>query len=159
MKHLVEPIRSLEEVSAVENYLKRKNKRNFLIFVLGINTGLRISDILGLDVKDVLNTDFIEITEKKTKKYKKIKLNKKLKNLLNIYIKDKKTIEPLFTGKQHKRLNRSQVYRFLNEACKDVGIKSNIGTHTLRKTFGFFFTKNIKILFYYKRFLTIQILI
>jgi len=138
MKHLVEPIRTITEIYAIKRFLKKRNKRNFLIFVLGINTGLRISDILGLDVKDVLNKDFIEITEQKTGKYKKILLNKKLKKLLGVYIRGKNPMEPLFTGKQHKRLNRSQVYRFLNDACKQVGIKSNIGTHTLRKTFGFF---------------------
>ena len=47
--------------------------------------------------------------------------------------------EPLFLGKKHKRLDRSQVYRFLNEVCEDLNIKANIGTHTMRKTFGYFF--------------------
>jgi len=41
----VEPIRNKEEVKAVEDYLKSKNERNRLIFVFGINTGLRVSDL------------------------------------------------------------------------------------------------------------------
>lgn len=43
---------------------------------------------------------------------------------------------PLFIGKKHCRLNRSQVYRFLNEACEKVGLKINVSCHSLRKAFG-----------------------
>lgn len=144
MKNLVEPIRSKSEIRALEQYLRKKNKRNCLIFVFGINTGLRVSDILGLNVSDVLNKNFVEIREKKTGKYKKFPLNEKLRRLINSYVKNKNPEEPLFIGRFNKRLNRSQVYRFLNSACSDIGINSNIGTHTMRKTFGFFFTKNTK---------------
>ena len=54
MKHLVEPIRDKKQIKAVENYLAKKSPRNRLLFVLGCNSGLRVSDILSLDVKDVL---------------------------------------------------------------------------------------------------------
>ena len=47
--------------------LKRK-KRDLVLFIFGINCGLRISDILKLDVGDVKGRDFVEIKEKKTKK-------------------------------------------------------------------------------------------
>ncbi len=46
---------------------------------------------------------------------------------------------PLFLGKKHCRLHQSQVYRFLNYACDQLGISINVGTHTMRKTFGYFF--------------------
>lgn len=49
--------------------------------------------------------------------------------------------EPLFIGKKHCRLDRSQVYRFLNDACKKLGILANVGTHTMRKSFGYHFYK------------------
>ncbi len=145
MKNLVEPIRSKSEIHALEEYLRQKNKRNCLFFVFGINTGLRISDILGLNVSDVLNKNFVEIKEKKTGKYKKFPLNDKLRHMIKLYVKNKKPEEPLFVGRFNKRLNRSQVYRFLNAACNDIGISSNIGTHTMRKTFGFFFISNLRI--------------
>ena len=45
--------------------------------------------------------------------------------------------EPLFVGKKHKRLDRSQVYRFINNTCKNLNIALNVGTHTMRKTFGY----------------------
>ena len=44
----------------------------------------------------------------------------------------------------YKRLDRSQVYRFINRACKNLGIEANVGTHTMRKTFGYHHYKQYK---------------
>ena len=55
MKNLVEPIKDKKDVEAVEQYLAKHSLRNQLIWVFGCNTGLRISDILGLNVEDVRN--------------------------------------------------------------------------------------------------------
>lgn len=143
MKNLVEPIKGKEQVKAVEKYLEGYSKRNQLIFIFGINTGLRVSDILALDISDVKHRTYVEIREKKTGKYKRFPLNEKLKKLIKEYLKEREKQysisegEPLFIGKKHCRLNRSQVYRFLNEACKAVGLNINVGTHTMRKTFGY----------------------
>ena len=137
MKQVVEPIRKKKDIQNVENYLKKKNFRNYIIFVFGINTGLRVSDILGLNVSDVFDKTYVEIIEKKTGKYKRFPLNNKLKTLLEKYLINKNINEPLFTSLKHCRLDRSQVYRFLNEACNNCNIRANIGTHTMRKTFGY----------------------
>lgn len=145
MKNLVEPIKSKVDLRKVEDYLARTNKRNRLIFVLGINSGLRVSDILGLNIEDVKNRTYVEVKEKKTGKYKRFPLNDKLKRLIRDYLPYRETLysisaeEPLFLGKKHKRLDRSQVYRFLNNACSEIGLKINAGTHTMRKSFGFHF--------------------
>lgn len=148
MKNLVEPIKNKTDIERIENYLKLHNKRNRLIFVFGINTGLRVSDILGLNVEDVEGKSYIEIREKKTGKYKRFPLNKKLKELIKDYLKTVRINQysitndnPLFVGKHHCRLDRSQVYRFLNDTCKKLGITANIGTHTMRKSFGYHFYK------------------
>ncbi len=137
MKHLVEPIKNREDVSRIEKYLNTKNERDGLIFVFGINTGLRVSDILNLNVSDVKNKTYVEIREKKTKKYKRFPLNNKIRELLNEYLADKDINAPLFVGKSNKRLHRSIVYRFLNNACKEINLPVNAGTHTMRKTFGY----------------------
>lgn len=143
MKNLVEPIKNKLQVKAVEKYLENYSKRNQLIFIFGINTGLRVSDILELDISDVKNKSYIEIREKKTGKYKRFPLNNKLKTLIKEYLREREQKysitegEPLFIGKKHCRLNRSQVYRFLRDACKKVGLSINAGTHTMRKTFGY----------------------
>ena len=65
----VEPIRKKEDIELVEKYLAKISKRDRLIFAFGINTGLRVSDILGLNVGDVKNKTHVVIREKKTKKY------------------------------------------------------------------------------------------
>lgn len=143
MKGLVEPIRDREQLKAVEEYLASKSRRNQLIFAFGINTGLRVSDILGLNIEDVKNKTYVVIKEKKTGKYKRFPLNNKLKTLIREYLKEREMNysigedEPLFIGKKHCRLNRSQVYRFLNAACGEIGLDINVGTHTMRKTFGY----------------------
>lgn len=143
MKNLVEPIRDKKQVEAIERYLAQNSIRNQLIWVLGTNIGLRVSDVLNLNVEDVKNKQYVEIIEKKTKKYKRFPLNDKLKKLIKDYLieRDKtysiKWDKPLFVGKKHCRLDRSQVYRFLNDTCKNLGITVNVGTHTMRKTFGY----------------------
>ena len=148
MKNLVEPIKSKKDIDRIEKYLEKHSRRNRLIFAFGINTGLRVSDILGLNVEDVEGKNYVEIREKKTGKYKRFPLNTKLKTLIKEYLSVERSkkyslseTEPLFIGKKHCRLDRSQVYRFLNDACKQLGILSNVGTHTMRKSFGYHFYK------------------
>ena len=134
----VDPIKSREDIHKVENWLAERNPRNRLIFAMGVNLGLRISDILGLNISDVYNKTHVEIREKKTNKYKRFILNDKLQKLIKEYLKDVvKSKAPLFVGKKGHRLHRSQVYRFLNEACNAVGLSENIGCHSLRKSFGY----------------------
>ena len=143
--NFVDPIKSKENVSKIENYLKEKSKRNRLIFAMGVNVGLRISDILALNICYVYQKNFLEIREKKTSKFKRIFLNEKLRKLIREFLKNKpNSNKPLFVGKKGKRLNRSQVYRFLNEACDALNIYGNFGTHTLRKTFGYHHYKKFK---------------
>ncbi|PEB90278.1 site-specific integrase, partial [Bacillus toyonensis] len=44
--NFVQPIRDPEQIQQIKEYLKEKSERNYILFVMGINTGLRISDIL-----------------------------------------------------------------------------------------------------------------
>ena len=89
-------------------------------------------------MKNVYEKEYIEIREKKTNKYKRIALNDKLQRLIKEFLKDKqKSKKLLFVSKSGKQLYRSQVYNFLNEASKAVGIRENIGTHSMRKSFGY----------------------
>lgn len=134
---VVEPIRDKTDLKNVLAWLKLHYPKYAVIFLLGISSGLRISDILRLDVKDVYNKDFVTLREQKTNKYKKFPINRELKTVLNVYCQDKKLEGPLFIGRCGCRLDRSQVYRFLNKACYECGVTVNIGTHTMRKTFGY----------------------
>lgn len=113
----VEPIRNLKHLRKLENYFANKNMRDLLLFTLGINCGLRISDIVALNVGDVKNKTHIQITEKKTGKYKKFSINAKLKPMFKEFTKGKSSAEPLFTTIFHNCLDRFGAYYILKTAC------------------------------------------
>jgi len=135
--NIVEPIRSKKDIAKVEKILKKQCLRDYLLFVTGTNCGLRISDILNLDVKDVRGKSYISIIEKKTCKPKRFPINSKLKPLLEKFTQGRKDDEPLFLSVFNNRMERTQCYRIIRDACRDAGIDYKIGTHTLRKTFGY----------------------
>ncbi|MCD8024626.1 MAG: tyrosine-type recombinase/integrase [Candidatus Gastranaerophilales bacterium] len=139
----VEPIRSIADIKKLERYFS-KNKRDLLMFTIGTNCGLRISDIVALNVGDVRNKTHIQIIEKKTGKFKKFPINSKLKPMFEEYTKGKRSDEALFLTVFKNRMNRFGAYYILKTACKAVGIKEIIGTHTLRKTFGYHHYKKYK---------------
>ncbi len=136
-KHIAEPIKNKKDIKAIEEYLKEHNKRDYVLWVLGLNSGLRVSDIVGLNVSDVADKTHITVVEKKTQKRKSFYINNKLKGVLDSYTKGRNPDEPLFIAKHGKRLNRGEVYRFINRACKELKIMVNVGTHTMRKSFGY----------------------
>lgn len=138
---IVEPIRDKKDLLKLEEIFNQQSKRNLLLYSLGVNLGLRISDILALNVGDVKNKDFIVIKERKTKKYKKIPLNHKIKDIIEKYTNNKDIKEPLFKTKFKNRMDRITAYRIIKTACKNCRIEANIGTHSLRKTFGYHFYK------------------
>lgn len=127
------------------NHLKKTNERNYILFNLGLYTGLRISDILRLQVKHVRGRDNIRLREKKTGKHKDIKINKKLKKVLDSYVQDKEDYQYLIYSEKSgvKPLSRQQAYSIIRDTCNMFGIE-NIGTHSLRKTFGYHYYMNTK---------------
>lgn len=137
----VQPIRSKELIEDMKWSLKRHcSERDYILFLLGINSGLRVGDILKLKVKDVKNKKRVVIQEGKTKKKRDI-------NLSNIYSEIQeyvKTIDSewLFPSRKgDKPISTTQAYRQLNKAGDMVDITEGIGTHTMRKTFGYWYYK------------------
>lgn len=113
---------------------------------------MRISDILKLKVKDVKYKEYVTIKEQKTGKIKRFPITDSYKTVLEDYISDKHLNDWLFPSQRgDKPITRIQAYRIINNACFKAGIMANIGTHTLRKTFGYHFyqkTKDIALLQY-----------
>ncbi len=140
----VEPIRKISQIRKIEKLLNHQSKRNLILFTIGINCGLRISDILSLNVGDVKNKNFIEIKEKKTGKFKKFPINSKLKPMLDDFVKNRKNNEPLFLSIFNNRLERVGAYYIITDVCKKAGLEEKIGTHTMRKTFGYHHYKKFK---------------
>lgn len=140
----VQPIREKEKIDALKAILKRQSGRNYFLFYLGINTGLRISDILPLKMSDVYNKEHINITEQKTGKVRRQRINFELGQSINEYCTGLSNDDYLFPSSRTKTpITRIQAYRILNEAAQQIGI-GEIGTHTLRKTFGYHFYQKTK---------------
>lgn len=133
----VEPIRNLEHLRKLEDYLAKTSKRDLLLFTIGTNCGLRISDIVALNVGDVRNKSHIRIVEKKTGKYKSFPINSKLKPMFEEYTKGKRSDEALFKTRFQNRMDRFTAYRIIRKSCKLAGLPEKVGTHTMRKTFGY----------------------
>jgi len=142
--NIVEPIRSKKDIARIEKILKKQSLRDYLLFVMGTNCGLRISDILNLDVKDVRGKTYISIIEKKTGKPKRFPINSKLKPLLEKFTQNRNGDEPLFLSVFNHRMERTQCYRIINDVCRKAGIEYKTGTHTLRKTFGYHHYKKFR---------------
>lgn len=139
----VEPIRDKSDLRKVENILSA-NPRDLLMFTIGTNCGLRISDILALNVEDVKDKSYIHIIEKKTGKYKKFPINSKLKPMLEDFTSGREGDEPLFMTKFQNRLSRVTAYYTIRNACNQAHLEERFGTHTLRKTFGYHHYKKYK---------------
>ena len=144
----VEPIRDLKKVQAIEDDLYVRNRRNWFMWVLGTNTGLRISDALPLQVRDVQETH-LWIREQKTGKRKEIVINRKLARALREYTRGLADDAWLFPSRQgNKHISRGRAYQILREAGRRQGL-AHVGSHSMRKTFGYHFynaTKDVVLL-------------
>lgn len=140
----VQPIRSLDQIEDMKWALKRFcGQRDYIMFLFGINTGLRISDLLGLKVKDVQGKKRVTVREGKTKKPRVILLAN-IYEELNAYISTMEDSEWLFPSRKgNGPISRIQAYRQLKKAAEMAGLEG-IGTHSCRKSFGYWHYKQFK---------------
>ncbi|MGG5319177.1 tyrosine-type recombinase/integrase [Enterococcus sp. AZ072] len=157
----VEPIRDKKKIDAMKVILAddRFGDRNVLLFTLGINTAYRISDLRTLKLEDVLEIsrnkviarERLAMKEKKTGKNNSVFISKKLRKRIEKYTLDHFPEELatrnfnryLFPSQKgvDQPLSRVSLWRILSNAADRVGLTS-IGTHSMRKTFGYFMYKN-----------------
>ena len=159
-----QPIRSYTDRDKISNYLLNRNIRDYALFVLGIYTGRRISDLVRLNVSDVAYIDKrgrfsirnrLEIQERKTSKFADIILHPAARRALSKYLRRRRKgatwirllDEPLFRSRrprhnQEYRITERHAWFILKNAALACGINYKVGTHTLRKTFGYMLYKN-----------------
>ncbi|MBA7495747.1 Tyrosine recombinase XerC [subsurface metagenome] len=152
--NVVKAIKSEATIRAIKGIIS-KNKtantsRNLLLWIIGTNTGLRISDILALKLKDVLDNrgevrGSLEITEKKTKRPRDIDIRPPVRSALERFFRDTGSYDPneyLFKdrrkGKEdiNKPITRVRAWQMINEWGRKAGVNYKIGCHSLRKIFG-----------------------
>lgn len=156
----VEPIRSKEKIYAIKQYILSDHykpeyqARDYLLFVFGINSALRISDLLSVKVKDVLDSqgqvrDKFRIRTSKTKKEMTILINESIKKALANYFEKEKFPDPndyLFKSKTGQKMDRIRIWVLIKKWIKAAGLDpENYGTHSLRKTWGYHSRKNFGI--------------
>ena len=147
-----DPIKKKNDIRRMrEYYLKKREYRNFLLISFGLNTGLRICDILRLKADDVFDfqnkvmRDYIQIKEKKTGKFISIKINMALKKDIRAYFRECGKVCGKFlfeSNRGNKAISRIQAYRIIKKASLICKIDGRIGCHSLRKTFGYFAWKS-----------------
>lgn len=143
-----EPIRDTRRLKKFRNYYRdvEPNARNYLMIVTGLNTALRISDILSLRWRDIYDfdtkkvADHIMLREQKTGKSQMIATNKSLKTAIRTVVKNLSDLLPddfIFKGYGDGHMNRCTAYRIIRHAARSTGLSRNISCHSLRKTFGY----------------------
>lgn len=139
----VDPIKNLKDIATIKKLLQDK-PRDLCLFTLGINSNLRASDLLSItveQVKDCEEGSEIVLKEQKTKKHRRITLNKASVLSINGWLgseqgQQSEDSQQLFWG-QRGPLTVPSVNRLVKGWCKAVNLKGNYGSHTLRKTFGY----------------------
>lgn len=149
----VEPIRTINAVNKIKKALA-PSPRNFALFVVGVNTAYRASELLSIrlgQVRHLQAGDRLEIKQKKTKKYRAVTLNNScvdaIQKLLEhlerkaLQMKDLSWVDDdsfLFAGKDpHKPLTVPYLNNLVKDWCRKANCKGNYGSHSLRKTWGY----------------------
>lgn len=127
--------------------------RNYILFLIGINTAFRAEDLLQLKVKDV-EKGYVSIKENKTGKMQNFRMHKELHAEIMEYVKtyELKSNDYLFMGQKkhdtYKGKTQAVIYPITRQNCqntifpkviKECGIDFKFGLHSLRKTFGYMY--------------------
>ena len=147
---LVQPIRDKKILDKFKKEVLKRNKRDYIIVLIGINTGLRIGDIVPLKSKDLYKKTHISIQEQKTGKSKRFPIMHIIDEI-NYYIEENNLSEDdyLFESRQvdqdgiKRNISTTQAYRRLKAVAEYLNIE-DFGTHSLRKSFGYHYYKQNK---------------
>ena len=138
----VDPICQIKDIKAISK-LTSDNPRDHLLFIMGINNGLRAGDLVKLKVKDVQHMkvgDTLTIRESKTGKDNILVINKTVYKALRNYLDlvQPKRSDFLFASRKGSSHIQSQaVSKLVKKWTKAINLKGNFGAHTLRKTWGY----------------------
>ncbi|WP_108671675.1 tyrosine-type recombinase/integrase [Peribacillus acanthi] len=140
--NFVEPIKSKSLINNMKEFLFSHSARDYCLFVLGINTGIKLQDLLLIHVKDVVSNtgEVFEYLHSNSHPELPIYLNHHVRESIRqcIHKNNLQVDDYLFKSrKTSDSITRQQAYRVINEAAKHAGISESVGTTTLRKTFGY----------------------
>jgi integrase len=141
----VEPIRDRKKIEDMKRYLS-SNKRDYLFFVLGINSALRVKDLLAFKFKDIVDAngkplERIKLRDTKTNKHNSLPLTKKVKKAIteyyNTHYKGSMDDYVFYSRKgNNKPINRQMAWKIIKGTGEAVGV-NDLGVHSLRKTWAY----------------------
>lgn len=155
-EHAAEPIKSMDDISHIAEYLLTHERyRDYMLFIVGINFGLRVSDLRSLRFSHLINDncvfrDRFPIFEKKTrntrkkKKNRYITINNAVIDAVTCYLEHTPGVclsdymfrsESNRGGNQNSPLTGRSIDRILKNIASECGLSIRMSTHTLRKTF------------------------
>lgn len=155
-EHAAEPIKSLDDIYAISEFLiSNKRYRDNMLFIVGINFGLRVSDLRMLRFSNLINDNFtfrdnFPVFEKKTrntrkrKKNRYITINTAVIEAVTLYLENKPNVtlsDYLFRSESNRGkslnqpLSNQSIDRILKGIAVDLHLNIRIATHSLRKTF------------------------
>lgn len=147
IRYEVIPFKNKKDIEKIKQYLMgKKNKRDYALFVLGCNVGLRTQDLVAMKVKDVSSDKNtikkkVQVIEQKTGKIRELVLNDAAINALKLYLSSRDIYNPdawLFPSRKGQdHITVDSVRDIIKLTCKELNIKGNYGAHSLRKTFGY----------------------
>jgi integrase len=150
--NFVEPIRDRKKIAQIKNQLRGQRRyRDLLLFVVGINTALRISDLLEMRVEHFMDDQKrikrrFWIKEQKRGKRQEVVVNDSIQEALDEYLVAYPEITNannhfiFFNTKANsymRPIRRGQAWKVITTICQQVGLRGNFGTHSLRKTWGY----------------------
>lgn len=148
-KQPADPIKEINQVYDIQDFLKSKSQRDYMLFILGIATGYRAGDLVKLkvrDVKEALDIGYFIIMEgkklhsknirEKNKKPRKVIIVKKLRIKLEQYIKEKQDYDYMFPSRKGGYIKVKRVSQILKEAGEYFYI-DRISAHSMRKTYAY----------------------
>ena len=145
------PIKSREKVLDIQDYLRYKNERDYILFLLGVTTGYRAGDLVKLkvrDIKEALRRGEFTIYEgkkmnsknirEKNRKPRSVELLPKVAKILKEYIHDKRDYEYMFQSRKgnNKPIGVQAVSNILKDAGEYFGLY-DISAHSMRKTYAY----------------------
>ena len=157
-EHSAEPIKSMDDIIRISQFLiEKKRFRDNMLFVVGINFGLRVSDLRALRFTYLINDDCtfrdrFPILEKKTKNTRKyqrnryISINTAVVEAVTLYLENNPGVhlsDYMFRSasnngcNENKPISKQAVDAMLKGVAKDLGLGNRMATHSLRKTFAY----------------------
>lgn len=152
----VEPVKNTKDIKKIRQYLLGlKDKRNYCLWVCGTNLLLRATDLLRLKWIDLMEDEnnlkpHLIIGEQKTNKATRIKVNEDVKQAIKLYkdsLEDWNINDYIFVSSKVKKkpITVGSLHKIIKTLCKELNIKGNYGSHTLRKTGAYkIYSDNIK---------------